>query len=120
MATTENRIKTRIKKGDQVMVIAGRDKGKSGKVASVLTKTNRVLVEGVNVAKRHVKPSAQNPGGGILEKSLPLALSNVMIMDPKTNEPTRIGRKKVKGKDGKEHWVRFAKKSGEVIDQIKK
>jgi large subunit ribosomal protein L24 len=102
-----------IRKGDLVQVIAGREKGKQGKVVRVLPKTERVVVEGVNKVKRHVKPNQLNPQGGIVEKELPLHVSNVMIFDAKAGKPTRVGMKQnAKGK-----WVRFAKKSGTVLDK---
>lgn len=83
----------KIKKNDTVMVIAGNDRGKTGKVLKVFPKESRVIVEGINLRKRHTKPSQRNPQGGILEKEAPIHISNVMIIDPKTNEPTRIGAK---------------------------
>lgn len=103
--------KLNIKKGDTVQVISGEDKGKEGRVLTVYPKQHRLLIEGVNVVKRHTKPDAQNPQGGINEKEAPVHVSNVQIVDPKTGEPTRVGRQE---KDGKK--VRYAKKSGEVID----
>jgi len=97
-------------KGDKVIVIAGRDKGKSGTIQKVLPRTNRVVVDGVNVRKKHQKPSQQNPEGTIVEVYAPIDASNVMLVDPKTKRPTRVGHKIVKGKK-----VRFAKKSGQVL-----
>lgn len=104
--------KMRIKTGDQVVVIAGKDKSKKGRVLRVLPKENRVVVEGVNIVKRHTKPSPAHPEGGILEREAPIHASNVMLVDPKTGEPTRVGYKFLE--DGTK--VRYAKKSGEVID----
>ncbi|MCL6513536.1 MAG: 50S ribosomal protein L24 [Alicyclobacillus sp.] len=104
--------KMRIKTGDQVVVIAGKDKSKKGRVLKVLPKENRVVVEGVNIVKRHTKPSPAHPEGGILEREAPIHASNVMLVDPKTGEPTRVGYKFLE--DGTK--VRYAKKSGEVID----
>ncbi|QQE78522.1 50S ribosomal protein L24 [Alicyclobacillus sp. SO9] len=104
--------KVRIKKGDKVVVVAGKDKSKKGSVLQVFPKESRVLVEGVNVVKRHTKPNAANPEGGILEKEAPIHISNVAVADPKSGEPTRVGYKVLE--DGKK--VRYAKKSGEVID----
>ena len=101
-----------VKKGDSVIVISGNDKGKTGKILKVLVKDNRVVVEGVNVVSRHTKPSNANPDGGIIKKEAPIHASNVQLVDPKTNEPTRIGHKEVDGKK-----VRFAKKSGTVLDK---
>jgi len=97
-------------KGDTVIVIAGRDKGKTGVIQKVLPETNRVVVENVNLRKKHRKPTQANPEGGILEIYAPIDASNVMLVDPKTKKPTRIGHKIVKGKK-----VRVAKKSGTVL-----
>ena len=97
-------------KGDKVIVIAGRDKGKTGTMQKVIPELNRVVVEGVNVRKKHNKPTQQNPDGGIVEIYAPIDASNVMLVDPKTKQPTRIGHKEVKGKK-----VRVAKKSGTVL-----
>ncbi len=105
--------KLKIKTGDQVIVIAGKDKGTKGKVIAVLPKKNRVVVEDVNVIKRHTKPSLKYPDGGIIEREASIAASNVMIVDPKTGTPTRVGYKFLN--DGTK--VRFAKKSGEVLDK---
>jgi large subunit ribosomal protein L24 len=102
---------SKIRKGDQVIVLSGREKGKKGEVLRVLTKDSRVLVQGVNVVKRHTRPQAGNPGG-IVEKEASLALSNVAFVDPKTGDPTRVGFRFLD--DGRK--VRFAKKSGEVVD----
>ena len=103
--------KLKIKKGDKVVVITGRDKGKVGEVKRVYPVENRVLVDGVNTVKRHTRPSPNQPGG-IIEKEAPIHLSNVAHIDPKTNKPTRIGYKVIGG----DRKVRFAKRSGEVID----
>lgn len=100
-----------VKKGDNVIVISGNDKGKIGKVLKVLRKQNRVIVEGVNIVSRHTRPSNTYPDGGIIKKEAPIHASNVQILDPKTNERTRIGYKFVDGKK-----VRYAKKSGQVLD----
>jgi large subunit ribosomal protein L24 len=104
--------KFKIKKGDTVVVVSGRDKGKSGSVLAVETDRRRVLVQGVNMVKRHTKPSAAGPGG-INEKEAPIHVSNVAHIDPKTNKPTRVGFKFLD--DGRK--VRYAKRSGEVIDR---
>ena len=101
--------KLNIKKGDKVVVVAGAQKGTQGEVLEVLPKKNRVIVEQVNMVKKHQKPTQDNPGG-IIEKAAPIHASNVMLVDPKTGEPTRIGRKEVDGK-----LVRYSKKSGEII-----
>jgi len=100
----------KIKKGDTVIVLTGRDKGKTGQVTQVLPKEDRVVVEGVNVVKRHQRPN-QQAQGGIIEKSASIHVSNVALTDPKSGEATRVG---FKVEDGKK--VRVAKKSGEVID----
>ena len=81
----------KIKKNDMVMVISGNDRGKTGKVLKVFPKNNRVIIEGINIRKRHTKPSQKNPQGGILEKEASINASNVMMLDPKSNEPTRLG-----------------------------
>ena len=103
--------KLKIKKGDKVVVITGRDKGKTGEVKRVLPAENRVLVDGINMVKRHTAPSAGN-AGGIVEKEASIHVSNVAYVDPKTDKPTRIGYKTLE--DGRK--VRFAKRSGEIID----
>jgi large subunit ribosomal protein L24 len=99
-----------IKKGDQVRVIAGNDKGVEGKVIEVITETDRVIVEGVNRVKRHQKPTQKMPQGGITEKELPIHASNVMPIDTKTNKPTRVRS----GKDKDGNKIRVAK-SGATI-----
>jgi len=102
----------RIRKDDTVIVIAGKDKGRSGRVLKVLTKEERVVVEGVNMAKRHTAPNVANPQGGVIAKEAPLHISNVALRDPKTGKPTRVGFK-VNDKGRK---VRVAKGSGVEID----
>ena len=104
--------KLKIKKGDQVVVMAGRDKGKRGEVLRVMPKDDRLIVQGVNMVHRHTRPSPQHPGG-IVDKEATIHVSNVAHIDPKTSEPTRIGMKTLD--DGRK--VRFAKRSGEVIDR---
>jgi large subunit ribosomal protein L24 len=103
--------KLHIKKGDTVYVNAGNNKGKTGKVLSVLVEKQRAVVEGVNIIKKSTKPSAAHPQGGIIEQEAPIHISNLNVVDPKTGKPTRIGRKR--GANGK--LVRYAKKSGEEI-----
>ncbi len=102
----------RIRKDDTVVVIAGKDKGRTGKVLKVLTKEDRVLVEGVNLIKRHTKPDVANPNGGVISKEASLHISNVALRDPKTGKPTRVGFK-VNDKGRK---IRVAKGSGVEID----
>lgn len=104
--------KMHVKKGDTVKVITGKDKGKQGVILEAYPKKGRVLVEGVNIVKKHAKPSQDNPQGGILNKEAAIHVSNVMPIDPKTGEPTRVG---YKVEDGKK--VRIAKKSGEALDK---
>lgn len=101
----------KIKKGDKVIVITGRDKGKKGEVLKVLPKENKAVVSGVNTAKRHQKQT-QRTQGGIVNKDLPIDLSNLSHIDPKSGEATKIGWKEL----GDGRRVRVAKKSGEVID----
>lgn len=103
---------SRIKKDDQVVVIAGKDKGARGRVLLIDRERERVIVEGVNRVKRHTKPTPKNPSGGIIEKEAGIHLSNVMLLDTKTDKPTRV--KMGTDKDGKK--VRVAVKSGAVID----
>ncbi len=103
--------KLHIKKGDNVVVIAGDNKGKKGRVLEIITKSERALVEGVNMMKKHTKPNAKTPQGGIVEKEAPVHISNLMLVDAKTGKPTRIERKL--NSEGK--LVRFSKKSGEEI-----
>ncbi|MCB9989869.1 MAG: 50S ribosomal protein L24 [Rhodospirillales bacterium] len=102
----------KIKKGDTVVVITGKDKGVKGEVLKVLPQESRVIVQGVNVAKKHRKPSQLNPQGGIENIELPVHVSNVALADPKDDKPTRVGYKVLK--DGKK--VRVAKRSGETVE----
>tara|TARA_B100000700_G_C14977286_1_gene824527 strand:- start:384 stop:707 length:324 start_codon:yes stop_codon:yes gene_type:complete len=104
--------KLKIKKNDIVVVLSGTSKGKQGKVIKVYPAANRAIVEGVNMISKHTKPNAANPQGGIIKQEAAINISNLMLVDPKSGEPTRIGRMRDK-KTGK--LVRFAKKSGEVI-----
>jgi large subunit ribosomal protein L24 len=105
-------IKRKIKKGDTVVVISGRDKGRNGEVLRVFPTEGRVIVQGVHVARRHTKPRMGEPGG-IVEKELALHISNVAHVDPASGKPTRVGYKILA--DGRK--VRFARRSGEVIDR---
>ncbi len=103
-------IKLKIKKGDIVKVVAGESKGKQGRVLQVFPEANRASVEGVNVISKHTKPNAKNTKGGIEKKEAPVHISNLMLIDPKSGKPTRVGRKVEDGK-----ILRYAKISGEVI-----
>ncbi|MGD8426564.1 MAG: 50S ribosomal protein L24 [Balneolaceae bacterium] len=113
--TSNKRKKLHVKKGDEVRIIAGNDKGREGRVLAVYPKKGRVLVEGINMRVHHDKPTQENPQGGRIERELPIHISNVMVLDPSTGEPTRIGRKRIE-EDGGGRWVRYSKKSGEIID----
>ncbi|HLG26422.1 50S ribosomal protein L24 [Paenisporosarcina macmurdoensis] len=101
-----------VKKGDKVMVISGKAKGKTGTIIASFPKTDRVVVEGLNLVKKHMKPNQANPQGGIVSQEASIHVSNVMLIDPKSGEPTRVS---YKVEDGKK--VRVAKKSGETIDK---
>lgn len=101
-----------IKTGDKVRVISGKDRGQEGTVKKVLIAKNRVVVEGVNKIKKHQKPTNVNPQGGIVDVEAPIDISNVMFLDPSTNEPTRLGVRRED--DGKR--VRYAKKSGKDLE----
>ena len=103
--------KLKIKKGDQVMVITGESKGQKGRVLEINREKERVLVEGVNMVSKHTKPNAKSPQGGILKKEAPVHVSNLMVIDPASGKPTRVGRKL----SDKEKLVRYSKKSGEEI-----
>lgn len=103
-----------IRKNDTVVVLSGRDRGKRGRVLQVLAEKNRVIVEGVNMIKRHTKPNPQrNVKGGIVEREAPIHASNVQLISPDSNNPTRIGHRLLE--DGRK--VRIARKGGEVIDR---
>lgn len=104
--------KLHIKKGDTVKVIAGNSKGQEGKVVEMHISNNRALVEGVNMVSKHTKPNAASPQGGIIKQEAPIHISNLMLIDPKSGEATRIGRK-IDEKSGK--LTRYSKKTGEVI-----
>jgi large subunit ribosomal protein L24 len=103
--------KLHIKKGDTVVVIAGNSKGQSGKVLEVVKESERAIVEGVNMVSKHTKPNAKSPQGGIIKQEATIHVSNLMLKDPKTGKPTRIGRRL----DKKGKLVRYSKKSGEEI-----
>jgi large subunit ribosomal protein L24 len=105
-----------IRKNDNVIVIAGNSRGKTGKVLKVYPATRRIIVEGVNIMKRHTKPGQRNPQGGIVQREAPIHMSNVMLLDPKSNQPTRVGTKVVKDDTtGKKRRMRVAKATGEMF-----
>lgn len=105
-----------VKKNDIVMVIAGNAKGKEGKVLKVFPEKQRIIVEGVNIVKRHTRPSQNNPQGGVVQKEAPIHVSNVMIKDPKNGEATRIGYARTKDSvSGKKKVMRVARNSGEMF-----
>lgn len=108
--------KLHVKKGDTVSVLSGNDKGKTGKVLRVYPSKERVLVEGVNIRIKHQKPNQEFPQGGRIEREMPIHVSNVLPLDPSTNQPTRVGRKQIEV-NGKTKWVRYAKVSGEILDK---
>ena len=103
--------KFNIRKGDTVLVLSGEYKGQQGKVLEMETKSDRALVEGINLVSKHTKPNAKNPQGGIVKKEAPIHVSNLMLVDPATGNPTRVGKKR--NEAGK--LVRYSKKTGEVI-----
>lgn len=105
-------VKLKVKKGDEVIVITGKDKGKKGKILSVSPSVNKVVVSGINLVKRHTKPTKENEGG-ILSKEMPINISNISLVDPKSGNATKVGFKVADG--GLK--VRFAKKSGEILVQ---
>jgi large subunit ribosomal protein L24 len=103
--------KLHIKKGDTVFVNAGENKGRQGRVLEVLRTTDRAIVEGINLVSKHTKPNAKSPQGGIIKKEAPVHISNLMLVDPSTGKPTRVGRKA----NSEGQLVRYSKKSGEEI-----
>ncbi|MBQ4345249.1 MAG: 50S ribosomal protein L24 [Muribaculaceae bacterium] len=103
--------KLHIKKGDTVYVLSGEDKGKQGRVLSVLVSKERAIVEGVNFVSKSTKPSAKHPQGGIIKMEAPVHISNLSLIDPKSGKPTRVGTRK----NDKGETVRYSKKSGEEI-----
>ena len=103
--------KTHIKKGDSVMVITGESKGQKGRVLEVDREKSRALVESINMVSKHTKPNAKAPQGGIIKKEASVHISNLMLVDPTTGKPTRVGRKST----GESRLVRYSKKSGEEI-----
>ena len=110
-AGNNNMKKTNVKKGDNVYVVSGKEKGKTGKVLKVLRAKNQAIVEKLNIVKRHQKPTQANPTGGIVEKEAPMHISNLMIFDDKEKKPTRVGRKTLSTGER----VRYSKVSGEEI-----
>ncbi len=105
------RKKLHIKKGDTVKVLSGDNKGREGKVLEIITDKDKAVVEGVNLVSKHTKPNAKHPQGGIIKKEAPIHVSNLMLVDPATGKPTKVGRKI--NSEGK--LVRYSKKSGEEI-----
>ncbi|MDP8228103.1 MAG: 50S ribosomal protein L24 [Candidatus Electryoneaceae bacterium] len=103
-----------VRKGDAVLILSGNDRGKRGKVLKVYPERNRVVVEGVSFMKRHTKPNTKVPQGGILERERAIHASNVMVIDPRADEPTRVGYRTLEV-DGKKTRVRYSKKSGETL-----
>ncbi|OJF90151.1 50S ribosomal protein L24 [Alkalibacterium sp. 20] len=99
-----------VKTGDKVKILTGKDKGKEGTILAAMPKRNKVVVEGLNIMKKHTRPTGMGQEGGIVEKEAPIHVSNVQLIDPKTNESTRVGYKVENGKK-----VRYAKKSGEEL-----
>jgi large subunit ribosomal protein L24 len=108
--------KLNIKKGDKVLILTGKDKGKEGTVSRALPQTEKVIVEGLNVVKKHVRPQGQTRQGGIIEKAMPIHISNVMLKCTECNQPTRVGHdRRPLGTDQKMRSVRVCKKCGKVI-----
>ena len=106
----------KIHKNDNVMVIAGNARGKSGKVLKVYPEKERIIIEGVNIVKRHTRPGQKNPQGGIVQREAPIHVSNVMLIDPKSNQVTRVGMKVVKDETtGKKRRMRVARATGEMF-----
>ncbi len=104
--------KYHIKKGDNVLVLSGESKGQEGRILEVIRQKDRVIVEGANIVSRHTKPNAASPQGGIVKKEAAIHISNVMLIDPATGKPTRVGRKI---NEATNKLVRYSKKSGEEI-----
>ncbi|MBZ0263695.1 50S ribosomal protein L24 [bacterium] len=105
-----------VRKGDEVLVISGNDRGKRGKVLKVFPREDRIIVEGVHFIKRHTKPNPKMQQGGIVEREGKIHVSNVQVIDPKTSEPTRVGHKYLDEEGGRRRRVRVSKVSGEVLD----
>jgi large subunit ribosomal protein L24 len=107
--------RTRLKKNDRVKVISGNHRGKDGKILKIFHEKSSVIVEGVNIIKRHTKPNQKNPQGGITQKEAPIHISNIMLIDPKANTASRIGMQILTDAEGKKKRMRYGKKSGEII-----
>lgn len=109
-------IKTKLKKNDLVKVVAGNSKGSTGKILFIDREKGRVIVEGVNIVSKHQRPTQKNPNGGILKREAPIGISNVMYIDPKSNNPTRLGSEIIKDEQtGKIKRMRKINKSGEIL-----
>jgi large subunit ribosomal protein L24 len=106
----------KIKVGDQVMVLSGKDRGRQGKVIEMIPKESKLVVEGVNITKRHIRPTRRGQESGIVEREAPVYVSNVIIICPRCGKRTRVGMKIVKKALKKEEKLRFCKKCGEIID----
>ena len=108
----------RIRKGDQVQVISGRDRGKKGRVLRVDRAKGRAIVEGVNIVKKHARPNPQRGiQGGVIQQEAPVHLSNLMPLDPESGRPTRVGRKLLAGETGNRRKIRIARRSGAELDR---
>lgn len=115
MANSSKIVNLKIKKGDTVFVNSGKSRGKTGKIEQVFPKKNLAVVTGVNVVKRHLKPTRKSPHGGIIDKLAPIPVSNLMVVCPRCNKPTRVGYKVVEGKGKK---MRICKKCKESVDNV--
>lgn len=104
--------KLHIKKGDNVRILTGADRGREGRVLVVYPEKQTAIVEGMRLVKKHMKPTQDNPDGGIVEQEAAIHVSNLMLIDPSSKTPTRIGRRRAEGSKG---WIRYGKKSGEEI-----
>lgn len=104
--------KLHIRKGDTVRILSGTDRGKEGKVLVVYPATERAIVEGMNIITKHMRPTQENPDGGIVEQEAAIHTSKLMLIDPNTKQPTRVGRRKNENGKG---WVRYSKKTGEIV-----
>jgi len=108
----------RVRKGDQVEVVSGKDRGKRGRVLRVFRDRKRAIIEGVNMIKKHAKPDPRKGvQGGLLEQEAPVHVSNLMLIDPESDKPTRVGYKFLEGTDGKRRKIRVARRSGAELDK---